>query len=440
VAEPDEPRLRDPFLSRRAAAMAALGFASGLPFAVANETASALLAALKVDRETIGLLGAIGTLYALKFLWSPLVDARPMPGLARLGRRRSWLVATQGSLIALIAVLAFAAPQAATAPLLPFAGLLVAIALVSATQDLVVNAWTVETFPRRELGVGSATSVTGYRIALVFGGAVALQVAASIGWNAAFAVLASGMGVGLAAALASREPSASTAELPPTLAQAFVVPVRDLARRAGATIPLVAAMVLLFRLPDQLGGQMQKSLLLETLEYPLGQYGIVRNGIGLGATILGSFIGGGLVISVGLARALLVGAVLQAASNLGFAWLAGAVAPMGGEVQSWLSPSILALLAAACFENLCGGLVATVFVAWLMSLCARRHAAAQYAILSGGMAFTGGIAVGLSGYLAARCSWPAFFVLSALAGIPGILLALLAARIAIRSDEEKGSV
>lgn len=435
-----EPRLRDAFLSRRAAAMAALGFASGLPFAVANETASSLLAAIKVNRETIGLLGAIGTLYAFKFLWSPLVDARPVPGLARLGRRRSWLVATQGTLLVLIATLALAAPEAAAAPLMPFAAILVAIALVSATQDLVVNAWTVETFPRRELGVGSAASVTGYRVALVLGGAVALQIAASIGWNAAFAALAAGMGVGLAAALASREPAASEEVSRPTIVEAFVRPVGDLLGRAGVAIPIVAAMVLLFRLPDQLGSQMQKSLLLETLEYPLGQYGVVRNGIGLGATILGSFIGGGLVVRSGLATALVVGAVLQAASNLGFAWLAGAVAPMGGDPQSWLSPPILALLAAACFENLCGGLVATAFVAWLMSLCARRHAAAQYAILSGGMAFTGGIAVGISGYLAARTSWPAFFAISALAGIPGILLAILAGRVRIRSDEERRPV
>lgn len=421
--------------------MAALGFASGLPFAVANETSGVLLAERKVDRETIGLLGAIGTLYAFKFLWSPLADARPVPGLAGFGRRRSWLIATQASLIGLIGVLAVVAPTSSSSPLLPFAILLVAIALVSATQDLVVNAWTVEAFPRRELGAGSAMGVTGYRAALVFGGTVALIVAAHAGWSLAFAILAAAMGVGLAASLCSSEPEAPRPSAKrPALFESFVAPLRDLARRIGWGMLLVAAMVLLFRLPDQLGSQMQKSLLLDTLEFHKGQYGVVRNGVGLGATILGSLVGGWLVVRFGLARTLLLAAVLQAGSNLGFAWLAGVVEPLGGASQPWLARPILALLAVGSIENLCGGLVATAFVAWLMSLCERRHAAAQYAILSGGMAFTGGIAIGVSGFIAARTSWPAFFGLSALAGVPGIALALLAGRVDARivDDPKRG--
>jgi PAT family beta-lactamase induction signal transducer AmpG len=421
------PSLARAFLSRRSLVMAALGFASGLPYAIANETSGVLLAELKIDRETIGLFGGIGVIYAAKFLWSPLVDARAVPGLARLGRRRSWLVATQAPLIALIAAIAVLAPTSASSPLLPLAVLLAAIAIVSATQDIVVNAWTVDAFPRRELGIGSAMSVGGYRIALLAGGAAAPLLATSAGWPTAFLVLAATMGVGLTASLAASEPAGSAAD-DTGFWVALVAPIKDLVLRIGPWLVLVAAMVLLFRLPDQLGNTMQKSLLLDTLGFAKQQYGVARNGVGLAATMVGSLIGAALVAKAGLGWALAIGATLQAASNLGFAWIAGAVDPMGGVVQPWTSGPMLSLLAVGSFENLCGGIVATVFVAWLMSLCERRFAATQYAALSGLMALAGGFATAASGFLATRMGWAGFFAWSAAAGLPGLLLAPLAAR------------
>ncbi len=413
--------------------MAALGFASGLPYAIANETSTAMLAEMKIDRSTVGLLGAIGTLYAFKFLWSPIVDARAVPGLGHLGRRRSWLFLTQLLLVVLLVGLAFAAPSGKGSPLTMFAIVLVAVAFISATQDIVVNAWTVDTFARRELGIGSAMSVGGYRVALLVGAAVAMQLAALVGWRGAFVALAAMMGVGLCATLLAREPSESMAE-PVGFLASLGAPINELVVRLGTGLLVVAGMVLLFRLPDQLGNAMQKLLLLETLEYEKTQYGYVRNGIGLAATILGSLIGGAVVARFGIVRALVAGALLQAASNLGFAWLATAVVPLGGTPQPWLSQSILQLLAVTSFENLCAGFVSTAFVAWLMSLCNRRFAATQYAILSGAMAFTGGIATGLSGFLAEATSWTTFFTWTAIAGIPSLALAMLAGRVTVRSE------
>ncbi len=413
--------------------MAALGFASGLPYAIANETSTVLLAELKIERSTIGLLGAIGTLYSFKFLWSPFVDARPVPGLGRLGRRRSWLIALQVPLAILIAALGFVAPTTSASPLLGFAATLVAIAFLSATLDIVVNAWTVDAFPRRELGIGSSMSVGGYRIALLVGGAAAMQVAAGLGWPAAFVSMAAALGLGIVAALVAREP-ANEATRHESYAASLAAPIVELVRRLGPGLLLVAAMVLLFRLPDQLGAVMQKSLLLETLGYEKAQFGVIRNGVGLGATLVGSLIGGACVARFGIVRALVVGAVLQAASNLGFAWISTAVEPLGGVAQPWTSQPVIALLCVGGFENVCGGAVATVFVAWLMSLCERRHAATQYAILSGAMAFTGGIASGVSGFIAERTTWPAFFAWTALAGLPGIVLAAAASLVRRRED------
>ena len=207
--------------------MSALGFASGLPYAIANETSSALLADLKIDRSTIGLLGAIGVLYSFKFLWSPLIDARAAPGLERLGRRRSWLLATQLPLAALIACLGIVAPSTATSPLTLFAVLLVAIAFLSATLDIVVNAWTVDSFSTPELGIGSSMSVTGYRIALLAGGTAALHLATVFGWPFAFIAMGFAMAIGVAATILSREPNV---EMGPSAGgmQSLFEPLREL--------------------------------------------------------------------------------------------------------------------------------------------------------------------------------------------------------------------
>jgi PAT family beta-lactamase induction signal transducer AmpG len=423
----------------RCAAMAGLGFASGLPFAIINETSTARLAQLGVDRTTIGLLGAISSVYAFKFLWAGFVDARSVPWLAAFGRRRSWLIATNAVLVVLIALLAFFVPATKTDALMPFAAMLVAMSVLSATFDLAVNAWTIERFPRRELGVGSSLSVTGYRIALLVGGLVALSVATRFGWPQAFLVLAAMQSIGLVALLVDRDRGAGgdrTAESTPGLVEAFRAPIVDLVGRLGVGILLIVALVLVFRLPDQLATPMQKPLLLDTLGYEPEQFGVLRNGIGLAATILGSLAGGALVVRFGLVRAMLVACLAQAASNLGFAWIAVAVEPLGGVAQPWTSWPVVALGLVSILESGCGGLVGTVFVAFLMALCDRRFAALQYALLTSLMALSGGVASAASGFLAG--AWPAFFIGTALAGLPGLVLAALAGRCATKRPAGDG--
>jgi len=434
-AAPPRPSLAATFLQPRVLVMASLGFASGLPYAVANETSGLLLADLKVDRTAIGLLGAIAGIYSFKFLWSPLVDARPVPGLGFLGLRRSWLVATQLPLVLLVALLGTLAPAGAEAGTLAFGMAIALLTFLSATQDITVNAWTIDSFPRRELGIGTAASVAGYRVALLAGGSLAPIVAGLAGWNAAFLFLAGLMAVGLVTSLAAREPDldGDRPASAPGLA-ALAEPVREFLAFAGRRLVPVALFVLLFRLPDQLANAMQKPFLLEELGYSKEQYGVIRNALGIGATLVGAAIGGGLVARFGLVRALLACGVAQAASNLGFVWLATGEGA-GGQALPWSSPAMVSLGAVALVESLSGGMVATAFVAWLMSLCSRRFAATQYALLTGLVAVSQSIASGISGPLSKDLGWLAFFLATVAVAAPGLALIRPAAR-AVRPEAD----
>lgn len=421
---PTPPSIKQAFLSPRSLAMATIGFASGLPNTVASETASAYLAKVGFDTTTIGWVGAVSSIYAYKFLWAPVVDAGPLPGLARVGRRRSWLIALQCAVAAGIAALALVLPESAGGSVTAFASVLILVAFLSATLDIVVGAWTVEAFPGRALGVGSSLSVVGYRAAMLAAGAIGLQIANAAGWRWAFAALGLAMAATALAPILSREPTSHPATRE-SFGQSLVAPMSELVRRLGLSLVIVVAIALFFRLPDQLARSMQQPFLLTYLQYDLGQFGWVRNGAGIPATLLGAILGGAAIVRFGMFRTLIVAAVLQSLSNLGFAWLGLTIAPLDGTQQPWLSTPILSMLAVGTFENLCGGAVSSVFVAWLMSLCQPRHAATQYAILSGAMAFAAGIANPVSGYLAKAMSWPSFFAITALGGVPGILLVLL---------------
>lgn len=441
------------WLQPRSLAMLALGFASGLPNTVVTETAGLWLAALKAPPATLGFLGAVGGIYSFKFLWAPLVDARAVPGAAFLGRRRSWLLAAQLACMAGIAAMALAGPEDADSSLRPMAAALLATAFVSATLDVVVNAWTVDAFPRKALGIGSAMSVTGYRMAMLAAGAAAPFVAVHAGWRAATAAMALFLLPSLAAALLSREPPGSPPPrrgLRESLAEPALELWRRIARGAGggagsdaAAAPearrrVIAglAFVALFRLPDQLAAAMQKSLILTTLQYSPDQYAVLRNGVGLAATLAGAALGGAAVLRLGRGRALLLAGILQALSNGGFMLLAQL--PHGdGVARPWSSMDMVSLGAVATVENLCGGLVATVFVAYLMSLCSHAWSAAQYAILTGVMAAAGAIASAASGPLAERLGWTVFYGLTIAASVPGLLLIPAAAALVAPSSQPR---
>lgn len=397
----DQTSARSSLPAKKFAAMACLGFASGLPLALTGGTLQAWMKDLNVDLATIGLFGLTTAPYFLKFLWSPLMD-RYVPPL--LGRRRGWLLVTQ--MLLMLATIVMAVVGASNLTLL--AVVAVAIAFFSASQDIVSDAYRTDVLLKPERGAGAAIFVAGYRVAMLASGAGALILVGQnwIGWPTAYALMAATMLIGVIGTIIAPEPQVPPA--PPTsIHDAVVPPFKDLlSRHAGWAILLF---VMLFRLPDVIGGAMTIPF-LRVIGVSNTQIGVIRNGIGVGVTIVGALIGGHLINRLGLARSLWAFAILGGASNLTFYTLA----------RTGNHPGVL--MGAVVVENLCGGLAVAGLFVFLMNQCNGRFSATQYALLSSVMAFSGTIVGSQAGIWARSLGWENFFIVSALAALPGIAL------------------
>lgn len=480
-----------------------LGFASGLPLALTGQAMQAWLSMEGLDVATIGFLSLVGLPYTFKFLWAPLMDRFDLPWL---GRRRGWLVLSQLALGGALLLLASTSPSGATRA---FALLAVAVAFISASQDVVVDAYRTDLLPARERGLGSSLNVMGYRLAMILSGGVALiwtDPSQGGGWNwpqvyRFMAVLMFG-----AAALSALvlpkvpmpdiKPTAARRDVfgfaavlvavavgyllsdrfAPPIAHALLGPLLEgsslsatlktrwenllaLLLGIGFTLPLAAwaarrarfetllgglrsyfsqrgaaaflAFIVLYKLGDAFAGSLMTPFLLKSMAFSPAEVGVVNKIIGLWLTIGGALVGGLLMLKLGLWRALLLFGILQAASNLGFWWLAvegkglmpGLVLPAfdWGFVQlAQPTPVDGGLLMVIAFENLSGGMGTAAFVAFLMSLCNQRFTATQYALLSA-FASVGRVWVGpLAGVLAESIGWPAFFIVSTVAALPAL--------------------
>ncbi len=391
----------------RLAILLLLGFASGLPLPLTDDTMKAWLKDAGVDLARIGLLGLVAFPYTLKFLWAPFMDRFVPPFL---GRRRGWLAVTQVLLAVAIATLGFMDPAGA----LPFfVAVALAIAFASASQDIVADAYRTDVSPPDERGAAASAFVTGYRFAMIAAGAGALILADRFGsWKPVYLVMAGGMVVGAAATLFAKEPAAVTA--PPTLREAVIEPFRDLALRRGGWFALL--FIVLFKLPDVVAGAMTVPFML-SIGITKTDIGTIRQGLGLLITILGTLAGGAISLRMGLKKSLWVFGILQAVSNLGFLVLAST------------GPRYGVLVGVIAVENFCNGLVSAGFVAFLMSQCDRRFSATQYALLSSVMAITRVVAGAPTGYMAETLGWSGFFVASIATALPGMaLLPFLATR------------
>ncbi|WP_447980441.1 AmpG family muropeptide MFS transporter [Candidatus Nitrospira bockiana] len=385
--------------NRRTAVMLPLGFASGLPLALTAGTLQAWLTVAEVDLRTIGIFTLVGLPYTLKFLWAPLMDRFVPPWL---GRRRGWMLAAQLALFAGIAAMASVDP--ARAPVL-LAALAVAVAVTSASQDIVFDAYRTDVLKPKERGFGAAVSVTGYRVAMLVSGAGALIVAGHLGWSQTYFLIGSLMLIGVGATLLSPEPEIPV-NPPATLGEALYGPIREFFSREPAVVLLL--LIVLYKLGDAFAGSLTTAFLIRGMGFDAADVGLVNKGMGMGATILGALAGGTLMVRLGLFRALLVFGVLQALSNLAFMLLAG------------VGKSYAVMVAAVAFENLSGGMGTAAFVALMMSLCDHRYTATQYALLSA-MAAVGRVLVGPpSGYLVESVGWVAFFFITFLAALPGL--------------------
>lgn len=402
------------YTDRRIVLIALMGVASGLPLLLTLSTLSYWLRTEGLDLGAIGLFAAVGLPYSLKPLWAPVIDQIPIPGLTRrLGQRRGWALAIQIPLTVAIAALGFTDPAADP---LPTALLAMAIAFLSASQDIVIDAMRIELLSEDEQGAGAAATQGGYRIGLLIAGAGALFLSDHVPWSIVFLALAACMPLGMLAVLMAPEPGRRRAA--PTSVQGFVAdgivaPLKEFFLRPGALVVLV--FVLLYKFGDAIGGTMANPFYAD-MGYSGTDIALVSKTAGLIATMLGIFAGGALVRAIGLMPALVIGGILQAVTNLLFAWVAVS------DTELWI------LATAVWSDNFTGGLGSAAFVAYLSVLCNRDFTATQYALLSSMMAFGRTLMSTPSGFLAEAAGWPEFFVLTAFLAVPGLLLIWVLAR------------
>ncbi|ROP84367.1 PAT family beta-lactamase induction signal transducer AmpG [Stella humosa] len=409
----------------RLATVLGLGFASGLPLPLTFGTLSFWLAESGVSRTAIGLFALVGTAYSLKFLWAPLVDSLPLPVLTgRFGRRRGWTLAVQAALIAAIALLGLTDP--AVDPALTAMAAL-AVAFLSATQDIVIDAYRIELLEPEEQGMGAAAIQWGYRGGMLAASAGALYAAAFGGWAVAYAVMASLMLVGVATVLLSPEPARpphplDPAAQPPSSAatgglaraaawarDAVVAPFAEFARRPGWLAILL--FVVLYKLGDALAGVMANPFYV-ALGFTKIEVANVAKLFGVAATLAGLAVAGLIVYRWGVYRSLLVCGLLQAASNLTYV------------LQAWAGHDVWVLTLTILLENFTGGMGSAAFVAYLSGLCSLAFTATQYALLSS-LAAVGRTTLSASGgWLADRLDWVPFFLATTAAALPALLILL----------------
>jgi PAT family beta-lactamase induction signal transducer AmpG len=391
----------DSILNRRVATILFLGFSSGLPLALSGGTLQAWLTVEGVDIKTIGLFTLVGLPYTLKFLWSPLLDRFAFP---LFGRRRGWILVSQALLLILIFAMSMVSP--AKAPWV-LAFLAFGLAFASSSQDIVVDAYRAEVLREKERGMGAAVSVTGYRVAMLISGALALILSGILGWQATYMIMAGLMIVGMMATWLGPEPE-DPGTPPKTLQEAVSGPLLEFFSRKGAWAML--ALIVLYKLGDAFAGSLTTSFLIRGVGFSVGEVGAINKGMGLAATIVGALFGGALMARLGLFRSLFLFGILQAVSNLSF------------MVLAILGKSYPMLVFTIGFENLAGGMGTAAFVAFLMALCNHNFTATQFALLSA-LASLGRVFVGpTSGVLVDEFGWLLFFLVTFLAALPGLIL------------------
>ncbi|MEY3469215.1 MAG: hypothetical protein RL203_1309 [Pseudomonadota bacterium] len=435
---PTKPSWRDAWLVYLEPAswrMLFLGFSAGLPLLLVLGTLSFRLREAGIDRSTIGFLSWVGLVYGFKWVWAPLVDRLSLPLLTkRLGRRRSWLMFAQCLVIVGLLGMGWSDPQSNLEPVV-WCALLVAFG--SATQDIALDAFRIESADTQHQAALAATYQTGYRLAMIWAGAGVLWVAARasvvpvapidaaasvyqhLAWQTAYWVMAASMSVGLLTVLFSAEPVAI--ELPPArnakewLQSALVEPFADFIRRYQWQAVIILLLIAIYRISDVVMGIMANPFYVD-MGYTKDEVAAVSKVFGVIMTLVGAFIGGVLSMRLGVMRILMLGAVLSAATNLLFAWLAG------------VGHDLTALIWVVSADNLASGIASAAFIAYLSGLTNVNYSATQYALFSSMMLLAPKWLAGFSGVYVDAHGYAEFFNSTALLGIPVLLLVWLAAR------------
>lgn len=414
--------------------MLALGFSAGLPLALVFGTFFFWLREAGIDRTTIGYLSWVGMAYTFKWAWSPLVDRLPIPLLTRmLGRRRSWLLVSQLTIMLALVGMALNDPQLALAPAVWCA---IAVAFGSATQDIALDAFRIESADNEHQAALAATYLGGYRLAMIWSGAGALVLAARSevpnaalyqhsAWQTAYLVMAASMLPGLLTVLLSKEPVQRV--LPPSrnamewLKGALIDPFADFLKRYGKQAVLILALIATYRISDVVLGIMAYPFYVD-LGFSKEEVAAVSKVYGVIMTLVGAFAGGALALRLGVMRVLMLGAVLSAASNLLYAWLSS----RGHDLS--------ALVFVISADNLSGGIATSAFIAYMSSLTNVNYSATQYALFSSMMLLLPKFVAGYSGLYVDHFGYNSFFVGTALLGLPVLLLIWLATRMKSASN------
>lgn len=418
--------------------MLLLGFSSGIPIYLVGNTLGFWMRENGIELSTIGFLSWVGLAYSLKFLWAPLVDKLDAPVLGRwLGRRRGWMLLSQLVAAAALVGMALVQPREGQLmlagfvldQLLVFGALALVVAFASATQDIVIDAWRIESADSNEQqGLLTSTSTLGYRGALLVTDALILIFAANIGWSVSYEIMALLLGVGVVATLMAREPAASVLAAatphpalftPKGLFDALVGPFVAFFRQHGSWALLMLLTISLYRLPDFVMGPMANPFYAD-LGIVKETVGAVRGSVGLVATIIGIAAAGLCAVRFGFVPTLLAGAVLGPGSNLAFAYLALHGADEG------------VFAAAMIIDNFCSGFAGVALVGYMSSLTNIGYTATQYALLSSFYALLGKMLKGFSGLVVEHLekgrtlleAYSLFFVGTALIGIPALLLCI----------------
>ena len=409
--------------------MLCLGFSAGLPLLLVLGTLSFRLREAGIDRSTIGFLSWVGLAYGFKWVWSPLVDRLPLPWLTHtLGRRRSWLLLAQLMVVAGLIGMALLDPQVALEPVVWCA---LVVAFGSATQDIALDAFRIESADAQHQAALAATYQTGYRLAMIWAGAGVLWVAARVAgadetaylhdaWQTAYLVMAASMSLGVLTVLLSPEPAQR--ELPPArnaaewLRGALIEPFAEFIRRYRWQAALILGLIAIYRISDVVMGIMANPFYVD-MGYTKDEVAAVTKVFGVVMTLLGAFIGGVLSMRLGVMRILMLGAVLSALTNVLFAWLA----TRGHDLT--------ALVWVISADNLASGIASAAFIAYLSSLTNVNYSATQYALFSSMMLLAPKWLAGFSGVYVDAHGYEAFFTSTALLGVPVLLLVWLASRI-----------
>jgi len=364
----------------------------------------AWLAKAGLDVKALGLFAAVTFPYTFKFLWAPFMDRY---SVGTLGRRRGWMALTQLGLFLTIGGMGMLDPKSQIGLVALF---VVAVAFLSSSQDVVIDAYRREILSDPEQGLGAAVIVNAYKAAGLVPSAIGLVLANSMPWQTVFWIVAAFMLPGLICTLLVKEP-AVYGEPPKNLQQAIVLPFREFVVRDGwRKAAMIVGFVLLYKLGDSMATALSTKFFLD-LGFTTKQIGLAANATGLWASLAGGIVGGVWMVRIGINRALWVFGVLQALAVLGFAWLA------------YVGPDTMVLSAVFGFESFASlGLGAAALVAFISRSTDPRYTATQYALFSSLAAVPRTFINSSVGFIVADTGWFKFFIICFVLALPGMLM------------------